>query len=252
MLAVVAGCRGGGDEAKVKDTVRRAVEAYNAKDLNTYLGLLTDSAIEDEYGLPRETAAPSITEFIGEPPVEVRELSNTRVSGGSATVDFEHTEGKRLVVERVTLAKEGEEWKIDGFEALPLEIPSTVTSVAVEASEFAFTVGDAGIDDGEIALTVRNVGRQDHQVIVARLDPEPSLESLVLAIAAALSTATPEGVSEIVAFSTYQPGESGNIVFAEPLQAGRYGLFCFFPDITDAEMTPHALKGMYAELTVPG
>ncbi|HEV8574515.1 MAG TPA: hypothetical protein VGR43_07380 [Dehalococcoidia bacterium] len=252
LIAALAACGGGGEEAEVRDTVRRAVDAYNAKDINAYLGLLTDSAIQDEYGLPRATAAPAIAAFIGEPPVEVRDLSNALVSGSTATVDFEHTEGKRLVLERVTLTKAGEEWKLDGFEALPIAIPSSATTVAVEASEFAFTVDDAGIDDGEVALEIRNVGRQDHQVIVARLDPDASLESLVLAIAAAPPNTTPEGVSEIVAFNTYKPGESGNIVFAEPLQAGRYGLFCFFPDVTDAEMTPHALKGMYAELTVPG
>lgn len=107
LLAALAGC-GGGEEAEVRNTVRRAVGAYNAKDLNGYLGLLTDNAIQDEYGLPRETAAPTIAEFIGEPPVEVRRFSNTSVSGNTASVDFEHTEGMVLVRERVSLARVGD------------------------------------------------------------------------------------------------------------------------------------------------
>lgn len=142
--------------------------------------------------------------------------------------------------------------KIDGFEPQPIEAPAGATTVAIEASEFAFALSDAQIEGGDLAFSVANVGQQDHQIIVARLDPEPSLEDLVLAIAATPPKATPEGVIEIVAFNTYKPGETENIVFAEPLPAGRYGLFCFFPDVTDAEMTPHALKGMYAELTVLG
>lgn len=249
--AVLAACGGGGDEAEVRDTVRRAVDAYNARDINAYLDLLTDAAIQDEYGLPRETAAPTIAEFIGEPPVKVRRLSNTSVAGGTASVDFEHTEGRVLVLERVSLSRSGAEWKIDGFEPLPVDIPGGVTTVTIEASEFAFSLGDADLDDGDIAFGVHNVGQQDHQLILARLKDEPSLEDLVLAIAAAPPNATPEGVTEIVAFRTFEPGETGDIVFAEALPAGRYGLFCFFPDVTDPEMTAHALKGMYAELTVP-
>ena len=60
------------------------------------------------------------------------------------------------------------------------------------------------------------------------------------------------GVEEIVAFGAYEPGETANVVFAESLEPGRYGVFCFFPDVNDPEHTPHALKGMFAEFSIPG
>ena len=89
---------------------------------------------------------------------------------------------------------------------------------------------------------------------IARIAPGVPLENLVMAIAQAGNQAAnaPEAVQEIVAFGGYKPGESGNIVFAKTLDPGRYGLFCFFPDVNDPEQTPHALKGMYAEFSVPG
>jgi len=88
--------------------------------------------------------------------------------------------------------------------------------------------------------------------VVARINDDAKLDELVPAIAQSAEGETPAGVEEIVAFGAYEPGETANVVFAEPLQPGRYGVFCFFPDVNDPEHTPHALKGMFAEFTIPG
>ena len=124
-LVLAAACGGGSEQTAVESTVRRAVTAYNDADVNAFLALHTDQAIESEYGLPRDLAEPRIAEIIGQPPIEVRSLANTSVTGNNATVDFERTQGKVLVPERVSLIKSGGNWKLDGFEDRPLDIPAT-------------------------------------------------------------------------------------------------------------------------------
>jgi hypothetical protein len=251
MLLVATAC-GSSEAGAVEGTLRRAVDAYNRGDVEDFLALHTDQAIEQEYGLPRDLAAPRIAEFIGQPPIELRRLSNVAVAGESATLDFERTQGKVVVLERVSLIKSRGDWKLDGFEDQPLDIPATVTPIGIEMGEFTFAVDSSAVRDGNIALTVGNGGQQDHEAVVARIGADTKLDELVPAIAQSGGGSPPPGVEEIVAFGAYEPGETANVVFAEPLQPGRYGIFCFFPDVNDPEHTPHALKGMFAEFSIPG
>jgi hypothetical protein len=247
----VVACGESDETGSVEDAVRSAVRTYNAGDVDGFLALHTDQAIEDEYGLPRDLAAPRIAEFIGQPPIELRSLSNTTVDGNRATTEFERTQGKVVVRERVDLVKDGE-WKLDGFEDRPVEIPASVTPVDIAMGEFAFAMDSSAVRNGNIALAVQNSGEQDHEAVIARIEEDANLDELVPEIAESADGETPEGVEEIVAFGAYEPGETGNVVFAEPLEPGRYAVLCFFPDVTDPEHTPHALKGMFAEFTVPG
>ena len=249
-MVSAVGC-GGSEESAVESTIRRAVTAYNEEDVDAFLALHTDQAIESEYGLPRDLAAPRIADIIGRPPIEVRSLANTVVAGDKATVDFERTQGKVLVLERVSLIKSGGEWMLDRFEERPLDIPPTATTVVIEMSEFAFAIESSGVRNGNIALAVGNGGLQDHEAVVARIVDDTKLDELVPAIAQSAESETPAGVEEVVAFGAYEPGETANVVFAESLEPGRYGVFCFFPDVNDPEHTPHALKGMFAEFTIP-
>jgi len=250
---VALGACGSDGDPEVEQTMRSIVASYNAKDVAGFLGKLTDKAVQEQYGVPREQAAASVAKSIADPPIELRRLSNAKVSGTTATIDFEHTSGKVVVVEQVTMVKEGDQWKIDSFKNQPVQIPDGTTAIGIEASEFAFKL-DGEVKDGNVAFAVRNVGQQEHELVLARIADGVPLENLVMAIAQAGNQAAnaPEAVQEIVAFGAYKPGESGNIVFAKTLDRGRYGLFCFFPDVNDPEQTPHALKGMYAEFSVPG
>lgn len=251
IATLAAGC-GSGEQGAIEATIRQAVDAYNSGETDAFLALHTDKAIEDEYGLPRDLAAPRVAEFIGQPPIEVRRLSNIEVTGAGATVDFEHTEGKVLVLERVTLINDGGDWKLDAFEERPLAVPETATPVGIEMGEFAFVLDSSDVRDGNIALTVANNGQQDHEAVVARIAADANLDELVPAIAESAEGKTPAGVEEIMAFGAYEPGETGNVIFADRLEPGRYGVFCFFPDVNDPEYTPHALKGMFAEFSIPG
>jgi hypothetical protein len=251
-LCIAAACGGSEDGGEVESTVRRAVTAYNEADADAFLALHTDQAIESEYGLPRDLAAPRIAEIIGQPPIEVRSLRNTVITGDTATVDLERTQGKVLILERVSLIKSGGDWKLDGFEDRPLDIPPTAAMLAIQMSEFAFTVDTGAVRDGNVALSIGNGGQQDHEAVVARIDAGIKLDELVPQIAESAEGETPAGIDEIVAFGAYEPGETANVVFAEPLEPGRYAVLCFFPDVNDPEHTPHALKGMFAEFTIPG
>jgi hypothetical protein len=252
-LMVLASC-GSGDEGVVADAVQRSVDSYNQKDAAGFISMFTDKAVQEQYGVPREAAVTALANSIGEPPIELRRLSNAHIDGEAATVDFEHTAGKVVVLEQVSLVKEGEQWKIDAFKSLPLDIPDGVTAVSVEATEFTFKLDSEKIKDGDIALAVHNSGQQEHELVLARITAGVPIEQIVAAIAQAGKQAqnAPAGVEEIVAFGAYKPGDSGNIVLANPLAPGRYGMFCFFPDVNDPEQTPHALKGMYSEFAVPG
>jgi hypothetical protein len=67
------------------------------------------------------------------------------------------------------------------------------------------------------------------------------------------ATSDGEGVPGVtfIAGIDVEPGETSNLVFAEPLEAGRYLFICFRPDTSEGpDGTPHALKGMYKELTI--
>jgi hypothetical protein len=252
VVAAVAAACGGSETSAIETTIRRAVIAYNEGDVQAFLDLHTDQAIESQYGLPRNLAAPRIEEFIGQPQIAVRRLENPAVTGDNATVDFERTQGRVVVRERVHLIKSAGDWKLDRFEDQPLEIPPAVTPIGIQMGEFAFAIDSSAVRNGNIALVVGNAGVQDHEAVVARIDESTQLEQLVPTIAEGGGNETPAGVEEVVAFGAYEPGETTNVVFAEPLEPGRYGVFCFFPDVNDPEHTPHALKGMFGEFTIPG
>jgi len=54
-----------------------------------------------------------------------------------------------------------------------------------------------------------------------------------------------------VAGTGADPGQKNNLVFAEPLESGRYLMICFRPDTTEGPNgTPHAVKGMVREFAV--
>jgi hypothetical protein len=60
-----------------------------------------------------------------------------------------------------------------------------------------------------------------------------------------------EGVEFIGGTNDVAAGESSNIVFVAPLEAGRYVMVCFLPDTDEGpEGTPHFAKGMVKEFTV--
>ena len=95
-----------------------------------------------------------------------------------------------------------------------------------------------------------NIGAQTHEIAVAKLNTDDTLDKFVAAVAGLEDV--PEGAEFIGVAAPIEPGTSGNLVFTEPLSAGRYALVCFFPDTSSEEETPHAFLGMVSEFTVGG
>ena len=67
----------------------------------------TDQGLEETFDAPAEEAKQFIPEFIGEPPVTVREISNIDVSGDTATAEVDVAFGKIVELTRDSLIKEG-------------------------------------------------------------------------------------------------------------------------------------------------
>ena len=128
-------------------------------------------------------------------------------------------------------------------------VPAGTTLVHVDANEFAFGVDTSAIT-GIVAFEFSNVGKQHHELGLARIQADANIDDLLKLAAASPDGAPPEGV-EFIAGTDADPGDTTNIVLAEPLAPGRYIMVCLVPDETEGETgTPHALKGMVKEFTI--
>ena len=76
----LAACGSNGDP-EIEQTVRSLVASYNAKDVDGFLGKLTDKVVQEQYGVPREQATASVAKSIGEPSIEIRRRRPTSASG---------------------------------------------------------------------------------------------------------------------------------------------------------------------------
>jgi hypothetical protein len=246
VAAVAVACGGDdGEEGKVRDTADAIAQAYNDKDVDTFLSYWTDNAIQEEYGATREEIRGVLGDFLGDPLLSVRSMSNVDVSGDTATADVELAFGKLLQPERDSFVKQDGVWKIDSTEDLAPEIPSDVTAIDLKLDEFAFDFDSSAITSGDIAFRVENVGEQPHEIILAKIPEDLNLQE------ALQSEETPPGVEDVAFVEPLDPGARTEMVFAESLEPGRYVLLCFIPDAEDPVGTPHVFKGMQAEFNVP-
>jgi hypothetical protein len=94
-----------------------------------------------------------------------------------------------------------------------------------------------------VALALSNKGKQPHEAVLVKVAPGVNLQE------ALQSDGEPEGL-EFQGFSSAEPGASYNMVLLSDLSAGHYALVCFFPDLDDPQLTPHAFKGMVSEFDI--
>ena len=248
LLSAACGDGDGGndddDAGGVEETVRTVADAWNTGDVDRFLAQWTDEGLRAEFGVGVEEARQALPDAIGEPTITVRELSNTQVSGNTATTEARLGFGKVLQPRRYSLIKDGDAWKINGSEVLMAEVPGDVQTVNVEMDEFAFRFDAEAIDGGDVAFIAQNVGAQPHELILARIPEDLDIEQ------ALRSPDPPEGIEFIAAGGPWGPNAGGSIVFIDALEAGRYIMVCFLPDTSDPQATPHAFKGMLAEFTI--
>jgi uncharacterized cupredoxin-like copper-binding protein len=124
------------------------------------------------------------------------------------------------------------------------ELPEA--SATVTASEYAFDV--EGIVAGANTIEFVNDGQMIHHVGFIPIVGDATLDEIKAAFEAEDESAEPPVDFEHAVFSAVA-GKGDRIVFDADLAAGRYLLICFMPDLGTAG-PPHALKGMFQELTV--
>jgi hypothetical protein len=233
---------GGDDAAEVEAAVRAITEAWNGKDVDALLALVTDTFIQDEIEAEsREEAAQSLPEFIGDPPEEIIEISGIEVTGDTATAIRDAKEGRLLTRSRGNFVREGDEWKLDSVEDLAAEIPSGTTAVDLTQAEYEFTFDAAAITDGNIAFNVSNIGGEQHVVDLAKIPEDLDIEE------ALQSDEEPPGIEGVGNIEPLDPGGGTTMVFTEPLAPGRYAMICW---VEAADGEPHFAKGMWADFTV--
>jgi hypothetical protein len=244
------------EEAEMQAAYESALAAWNAKDVATLVTHFTENGLLTIFGsgAPDETVeavTQGLNDFIGEPPLSDVEFLETSVAEGDATGTLEVTRTAGAVLEHfdTAMVNEGSTWKIDGEERLPVDVPADAANVPVDMNEFAFAVNTDDIvsADGTIALELNNVGQQQHHIVLVTIPADANIDELIQA------EDTPPGVEDVASTAPIDPGAEMAVVFAQPLEPGRYLMACFLPDTDEGpEGTPHALKGMLTEFTIDG
>jgi hypothetical protein len=231
------------DEEAVRETILSAVEAWNGKDADGFLDLVTDNYIQAVFNGTREEAEQALPQLIGEPPFEDVTVSNIDVSGDGATAEFASRIGNVLSRDEESLVRDGDSWLLDSEAPLVVEIPASTATVEVVGREFAFDFDASQVSNGDIAFSFSNGGGEPHFLFLAKIPEDLDVEQ------ALGSQVQPEGIEDIGRTDTLEAGGETTMVFAQPLEPGRYAMFCF---IETADGTPHANQGMWADFTVPG
>ena len=247
-LASFAACGGGGEDAEIEQTMEDAVAAFDDGDLEAFLAHWTDNGLMAEFEAPREAFPEFWEEAVTfSTPAEIREIKDIQVEGETATADVLLALGPSLERSRYSLVKEGEEWKIDDTEDLVVEIPDGAETVDVTLVEFAFEFEDSAFSEGVEAIHATNSGAQAHEVLLMAVDE--GVTDVLATLEAAGEEGEPEGVT-FLGFAEAEAGAETNLLLTNSLEAGRYALVCFFPDVNDPAQTPHAFKGMISEFTI--
>ena len=243
------------DAAAIEKTVRDAVAAWNAKDAAAFLPFFTDKGVSEIFGggepATREEIAAELPGFIGDPPIELRELTGT-ASGDAGSADVLRVMDPFLEQIRHAMVRQAGAWKIDGEDYVDVKnVPSGTTMINVDESEFAFGVAPADITSanakGPIGFDIKNVGSQPHELVLVKLPAEGDVQTLLK------TEGDVPGLDFVGVTDDIAPGASNRaFVLVKPLEAGRYALVCFLPDTTEGpEGTPHAFKGMVNEFRIP-
>jgi hypothetical protein len=214
-------------------------ETATQEEIDFYLEHITDSFVQDFGTESVEVCAEDAPSCIGEP------LTNVVID--DETVEVDGDSGRAVISADegsfgIDLIKEDDVWKAEGLFVPDDDIPEGVEVVEMSLEEFAFDFDADALSGGDFALHVTNEGEQPHEVILAPLPEEGTLEDL-------LQDESFEPLPVFVKFP-YESGDESDVALPAPLEAGRYAFVCFLPDTDDPEMTPHAFKGMAAEFTV--
>jgi hypothetical protein len=233
------------------ETVVRALAACLSEGQSeTVAELVTERYLGAVYGgggrLPREdylALAPELPVI----PVTVSAVTDVRIeTDRRATADVVTVVGHQLVHGRWTFVYAvtgagGGRWQVDDVVAIPVETPAGAARVAVDLTEYEFTLSRGRVARTDVVLAGTNTGREDHEILVLRLDRDVSTDVLLREPGPGL----PEGV-RFIGQVTVPPGGQADLVLVD-LPPGNYTLVCLLPT---EDGTPHLALGMTARLRV--
>ena len=213
----------------------------------------TDEGLVSSFGEGEGTAADvksQLAEFIGSEEIGTPTFLDTSVAGTPPRWMSCSRSDRCSRAASSAWSRSAADWKQNKRRVqLARARPAGTTLGPIDANEFAFGVDTSAIN-GNVAFEFSNVGKQHHEMGLAKIQADANIDDLLQRAAASPDGSPPEG-AEFIAGTSADPGDTTNIVFAQPLEPGRYIMVCFVPDETEAEDgTPHALKGMVKEFTI--
>jgi uncharacterized cupredoxin-like copper-binding protein len=124
------------------------------------------------------------------------------------------------------------------------ETAEPTADVTLDMLDFSFTLS-APLQAGEQTIRVNNVGAQGHEVFLARLAPDRSLDDFLASFSPDAAFDGPVWQA-MGGLSVIEPDAYG--YFTVDLESGQYVLACFAPDENSG--MPHLMMGMVQEITV--
>jgi hypothetical protein len=172
------------------------------------------------------------------------------VDGDTATVDgFEVSEDPegQSAGSRWTFVKEGDAWLLDDIEPRDTDGPDGAAEVDMELKDFAFEFDENDFQAGEaVSITAENTGEQPHIIVMVKVDEGVDLHEALQSE----SEEQPEGITTVLDYGLWNPGDSGTVFTTQDLEEGNYALICFLPDTENPEGPPHFLQGMVSEFSI--
>ncbi len=247
-IPAASGTQASGPSGEVEATMRAAVNAYNQKNLAQFLSYWTDKGLEQEFDATRADLQAAGPAFFDGPPIELRSVSNTSVSGDKASTEAELAFGIGVERTKYSFVKEASVWKIDSGEDQKATIPSGTTAIDVTLKEYSFTFDQKKLAGGNVAFNLKNDGSQPHEMILLSAPASFGLNQLLQLDP---SEDLPAGVEFVTAAGPIDPGKDGRVVFTQKL-SGHYMMVCFLPDLANGgqDGPPHFTKGMAVEFTI--
>ncbi len=136
---------------------------------------------------------------------------------------------------------------------MPSDLPEPESGATITMAEYSIEVTEGELTPGQQVVKVTNVGAQPHFVFIAK-GPDSMTEADIEAIIEAEMTGTPAATDidpdadfdDVAGTGTQSMGT--DIWIPVDLEAGKYVMVCFFPDIESG--LPHAYEGMYNVIEV--
>jgi len=211
-----------------------------------YLGALYGGGTD----LPREEYL-LLAEALPVVPVEIRTVTNVRWEPDGASAEVTYTVANQLLRGQWGFVREvsgdgsagaGEQpWLIDRERALEVDPPDGAATIAVEITEYAYTLTPTSVSDADLVLHAENSGLEDHELLVLQFATGVASNALLQQPGPAL----PNGVSYIGQVIV-PAGAEADLILVD-LAPGTYTIVDLLPS---AEGTPHLALGERATFQV--